>query len=162
MRARGDEFIGYMNNVEAGKYPNDPLVPEGSEFVNDSGVIKNLAFGSFSWLALIESKKDTLRSNHHHLTDSHFLHVISGSMLYWWESADEVVGKETGKNKRMIVVKKGETIFTPPLVVHATYFPVDCVMTSLSRRQRHTHMHEKDLVRHHGFVTLEEARKAVK
>ena len=132
-------FSEYMAAVERDEYPSWPLVPAPPLFKNEAGQIVNLAWGKFAHLALIETHAGRVRSNHYHKTDSHFLTVVSGTMLYFW--------KEQGALK-FIEVKLGETVFTPPLIPHATFFPTDGHIISISRRIRTHEEHESDLIRY--------------
>ena len=110
-------------------------------FVNSAGSIRNIAFGEFRCVSIIESKAGSHRSKHYHLTDAHVLYVLKGSMLYWERELDGAYPDEP------IVVREGESVTTGPLVVHQTMFPVDTVLISCSKKPRDTASHESDVVR---------------
>jgi uncharacterized RmlC-like cupin family protein len=133
-------FAEYMEFVKAGKYPEDPRVPTGPTFTSRPGIIFNLAWGQFEHLALIESFEGAVRSNHYHKTDSHFMTVLSGKMHYFWRAIE-------GGKVQEVVVEPRQTVFTPPMVVHATFFPVHTSILALSRNVRTEKEHEADLVR---------------
>jgi len=130
----GDEGIG--------NYPTDPAVPAGEAFSNESGTIHNLAIGNFKTSTLIYSKGNSLRSNHYHLTDWHIITVVEGVMHYWWRKAGS---KDVPTNP--LTVFPGQSVFTAPMIEHATYFPKPTTLFVVSRNPRDHENHEKDLVR---------------
>lgn len=110
-------------------------------FVNDAGAIQNLLLHECGSVALIRSKAGSVRSNHYHRTDWHYLYVFSGEMLY---QARRVGGTSYPPAQR---VRSGQMVFTPPMVEHRTTFPVDTVLISMARLPRDHATHEADLVR---------------
>jgi len=134
-------FDEYMRAVEDDKYPEDPRVPAGPSFENDNGSILNLAFGDFGGVAIINSTPKSIRSNHYHKTDYHFLAVMVGYVLYYWRPAGS---KEEPK---MAVYHAGDMFFTPPMVEHAVYSPNGSEIVSMSKLSRRHENHEADLVR---------------
>ena len=133
-------FVEYMERVKSENYPEDPEVPTPPTFVSRPGVITNIAWGQFEHLALIDSFPGAVRSNHYHKTDSHFMTVLDGRMEYFWRQVE-------GGEVKTITVIPGQVIFTPPKIVHATFFPVATRILALSRRVRTEKEHEEDLVR---------------
>ena len=140
-----------IHGIHEKTFPKDPKVPPPPTFNNDAGVISNMAWGKFEHLSIIESISGSIRSNHYHKTDSHFMTVLDGEMHYYWlessrpNSPAEMI--EIKPTLKMIEVKRGETVFTPPLVPHATYFPLATRIAALSRKKRTKEEHEADLVR---------------
>ena len=132
----------YTTSVEHKEYPTNPLVPLDPAFINNIGTIQNLLNTPINGVAIITSKKGSVRSNHMHKEDFHYLYIISGSLEYFERSIDEDGSKITPTT-----YKAGDLIFTPPLKVHKTVFFEDCVMMSFSKRNRDHDSHEKDLVR---------------
>ena len=57
--------------------------------------------------------------------------------------------KNVNSNKmpEMIIVKKGNMVFTPPLVEHCMKFPEDTIFLTLSRNPRDQETYEADVVR---------------
>ena len=51
------------------------------------------------------------------------------------------------KATEMIKVKKGNMVFTPPLVEHCMKFPEDTLFLTLSRNPRDQKTYEEDVVR---------------
>lgn len=134
-------FDEYMRAVEDGNYPEEPRVPVGTMFTNDNGSIVNMAFGKFGGFALINSNPQSIRSNHYHKTDYHFLTVTVGAVHYYWRP----VGSK-GEPK-VEIFRAGDTFFTPPMVEHAVYSQRASDIMSLSRLSRRHDTHEADLVR---------------
>ena len=110
-------------------------------FINNNGKIQNLILGNISCVSLIESVKGSMRSNHYHKTDYHYLYIISGSLLY--------LERKVGENNipEPILYTKGQMFFTPELMEHVTIFLEDTVMISMSKNKRSHELHEKDVVR---------------
>ncbi len=44
-------------------------------------------------------------------------------------------------------IRKGEMVFTGPMTEHSTYFEVDTLLLSMSKRARTHELHEQDVVR---------------
>lgn len=117
------------------------VVRPGAAFVNKSGSITNIAFGEFTCVSLIHSLAGSYRSRHWHSTDSHVLYVLKGEMWYVERELDGEYPSEWVK------VQQGESVFTPPLVVHQTYFPRDTMLISMSKNRRDHESHEADVNR---------------
>lgn len=122
--------------------PTEPLVPLLRPFTDARGeiqpIIDDLAMRS---AVRIVSKKGSLRANHFHRTDWHYCFVESGSIEYYH--------RPTGSTEepKMMLVKHGEMMFTPPLVDHGMKFPEDTVFWTLSRNARDQKAYEEDVVR---------------
>jgi quercetin dioxygenase-like cupin family protein len=117
------------------------VIPAPEAFVNDAGTIRNIAFGEFRCVSIIESRAGAWRSNHYHRTDAHLLYVLSGKMIYW----ECAIGSEYPADP--LVLEAGDSVFTHPLRAHKTYFPVDSVLISCSKNPRDHESHEADVVR---------------
>jgi dTDP-4-dehydrorhamnose 3,5-epimerase-like enzyme len=78
-------------------------------------------------LAIIKSKKGTVRSNHYHRNFGHFLYVLSGSFVL--EERDL-----TGRDRTSRTLTEGQIVFTSPCFVHKTTFLEDTVLLSLSEQ----------------------------
>ena len=89
-------------------------------------------------VSIINCLPRTIRSNHSHKKDWHYMYVLEGVMEYFF-----VI-----KNKTyFMIIKKGENVFTPPKELHATYFPVKTVLLVSSKNPRDRETYEKDTVR---------------
>lgn len=133
----------YTDFVDAEQYPTDPIVPLPLPFADDRGVIQNLLNCSVNGAAIIISTKGSVRSNHWHREDFHYLYVVSGSMEYY----ERNLRVPAPSDYKPLIVTAGQMVFTPPNMVHKTVFLSDCVMISFSKRNRDHDSHESDVVR---------------
>ncbi len=69
-------------------------------FKDDRGYIKTLFNLKSNNVSLIFSKKNSIRSNHYHLTDWHYIYVIKGSFEYYYKSL-----RKYSKIKKILVKK---------------------------------------------------------
>jgi quercetin dioxygenase-like cupin family protein len=132
----------YTNAVSEDDFPSDPIVPLDDPFVDERGKIQNLLNTAINGAAIITSKAGTVRSNHWHRSDWHYLYVVSGSMKYYERPVD--TDFQDGKS---YIVAAGEMVFTPPNFIHKTEFIEDTTMISFSKRNRDHDSHEEDVVR---------------
>ena len=109
--------------------------------IDERGYIQSLVNFPMKNLSLISSKKGAVRSNHYHLTDWHYMYVLSGSFDYYY--------RETNSNDDLKCVRviAGEMIFTPPMEDHATVFLEDCDLLAMSRNPRDQKAYEQDVRR---------------
>lgn len=131
----------YVEAVERGEWPMDPMVPLDDGFTDERGVILNLLYGTTQAIARISSRANTMRANHVHATDWHFTFVESGHLHY----LQRKVG-ETGE-PLSLHVDAGDCFFTPPGYEHAMVFPVATVIYTFARNKRTHEVHEADLTR---------------
>lgn len=134
VRAVADEILA-MGNEPVRVVPLPPC------FINAAGSIQNLLEQPCGGVSIIRSRAGSIRSQHYHREDSHFLYVLSGCMHYY----ERPVGST--EKPAPVIVKAGEMVFTPAMVEHATVFPEDTVLVSMSKRARTHEAHEEDLVR---------------
>ena len=122
-------------------WPKEGMVELEAPHTDDRGYIQSLVNFPMKNISLISSKKGTIRSNHYHLTDWHYMYVLSGSFDYYY--------KPTNSNEELqsLRVKAGEMIFTPPMEDHATVFLEDCDLLAISRNPRDQKTYEKDVRR---------------
>ena len=130
-----------VTKEEMESWPSKPLVDLQSPYVDKRGVIQPLVDLMMKSGVMIESKAGSLRANHYHKTDWHYCYVISGQIDYFYKELN------SSKNTEMIIVKKGNMIFTPPLVEHCMKFSVDTLFLTLSRNPRDQETYEADVVR---------------
>lgn len=133
----------YTNSVEKNHYPTDPLVPLDNPFIDERGAIQNLLNTPIQCASIITSKKGSVRSNHFHKTDWHYLYVMSGSMEYY----ERPVDMDHDITQKPLIVNAGQMVFTPPNAIHKTIFIEDTVLLSFSKRNRDHESHESDIVR---------------
>lgn len=130
----------YTDFVNKGAFPVEQKVELDPPFEDARGAIQNIILSPMS-VAIITSKAGSVRSNHYHKTDWHYLYVISGSMEYYERAIDG------SSNVKPTIVKAGEMVFTPPNEVHKTIFLEDTVMLSIAKNIRDHEHHEEDVVR---------------
>jgi len=131
----------YTRLVEEERYPEDPCVPLDEPFVNQAGSIVNLLLEKFTSAALIRSNAYAIRANHYHKTDWHYSLVVSGCIVYGWRPA----GSRAVPEIRRFV--EGQMFFSPPMVEHVMYFPVESSFVTFARNVRDHESHEADVVR---------------
>ena len=135
-----------MNNkefskmVEGGEVPPQLLVPLDAPVIDDRGIIQNLLLSNIGSVAIITSKAGSVRSNHWHLTNWHYLYVITGKMKYLEKDLD-------GQNLTELIVNNGEMVFTPTSKIHRTEFLEDTILLSLGKTPKDHDSHEKDVIR---------------
>jgi dTDP-4-dehydrorhamnose 3,5-epimerase-like enzyme len=122
-------------------WPKTGLVKLDDAHKDDRGFIQSLVNFPMKNLSLISSKKDAVRSNHYHLTDWHYMYVLSGSFDYYYRETN------TTDELKCVRVVAGEMIFTPPMEDHATVFLEDCDLLAMSRNPRDQEAYEQDVRR---------------
>ena len=130
-----------VTDEEMGSWPSEPLVNLQNPFVDKRGSIQPLVDLMMKSAVMINSKAGSLRANHYHKTDWHYCYVISGVIEYFHRDLD------SQKEPELIIVKKGNMIFTPPMVEHCMKFPEDTLFLTLSRNPRDQETYEADVVR---------------
>ena len=123
------------------KYLNKDIVDLPKGYEDDRGVIQPLCDLNMKSASLIVSKPNTWRANHYHKTDWHFIYVLKGSFEYYFKKTktDEEIQKK--------IVKKGELLFTCPVVDHAMFYTEQTEILVLSKNPRDQKTYEEDTVR---------------
>ena len=107
---------------------------------DDRGSILSIVDEKVQNVSIIECNKNTIRSNHYHIKDFHFMYVLEGKIDYFFKSL-------TDNEVFYLEVKNGETIFTPNEEIHATFFPSNTKLIVSSGFPRDQETYEKDTVR---------------
>lgn len=138
-----DAYMASVADADLGlrDYPSDPKVPGGTPFLDKNGSIHNVAFANLGGAAVIESVARSIRSNHYHKTDWHFLVVLHGVLNYYARPAGSSADPE------VYIFREGDIFFTGPMVEHAVFSPTTSTLLSLSRLSRRHDTHEGDVVR---------------
>ena len=126
---------------EQSMWPSEGRVELEAPHVDARGSIQSLVNFPMKNLSLISSKKGTVRSNHYHMTDWHYMYVLSGAFDYYYRPAG------SSDKPKVIRVKAGEMVFTPPLEEHATVFLEDTQLLAMSRNPRDQESYESDVKR---------------
>ena len=119
-----------LTEEEMKAWPKHPLVNLEKPFVDLRGSIQPLVDSIMKSAVMIHSKAGSLRANHYHKTDWHYCYVISGKIKYYYKELNSDKGPE------LLIVEKGNMVFTPPLVEHCMKFPEDTLFLTLSRNPR--------------------------
>lgn len=133
--------IDPLTEEEQRLWPKEPIVILEEPFSDVRGKIQPLVDEMMKSAVLIESKAGSLRANHYHKTDWHYCYVMEGRIQYYHRPTGSEAEPE------MIVVEKGQMVFTPPMVDHGMTFPVDTVFLTLGRNPRDQTSYEQDVVR---------------
>jgi len=121
-------------------------------FVDARGEIMNLFEGRIEHIALITSKKDTVRGNHYHQEDHQYIYLVSGA----FESHS--VDIRNPEKRQVLEVKPGDIVSTPAYIGHAQKFTEDSVFLALTTRQREEGKYEQDTLSYQvidGYVNKE-------
>jgi len=104
------------------------------------GAILNLFEGKIEHIALITSKKDTVRANHYHKKDHQYIYLVSGA----FES--HCLDVKSPEKRQVLEVKAGDIVETPAYIAHAQKFTQDSVFLALTTRQREDGKYEDDTI----------------
>ena len=126
---------------ENGTYKGSCLVELEMPHTDSRGYIQMLLNIPTHNVSLITSKKNSVRSNHYHLQDWHYIYVLSGSLDYYY--------REHGKGLKLqkFIAKQGDLIWTPPMEDHATVFLENTDILALSHLPRDQEAYESDVRR---------------
>tara|TARA_B100000575_G_C23140084_1_gene663228 strand:- start:1878 stop:2306 length:429 start_codon:yes stop_codon:yes gene_type:complete len=117
------------------------IIIENISRSNDSrGEILSIVDDKARNVSIITCNVGSIRSNHYHLEDYHYMYVLEGEMDYFFRDI------ETDK-VNYLKIKKSQNVFTPPMEIHATYFPIKTKLIVTSRNPRDRDTYEKDTVR---------------
>ena len=111
-----------------------------SAFTDARGAIFNLFEGRLGHVALITSRKGSVRANHYHKEDHQFIYLIQGAYESWSCPVNDP------QKKQMLRVTPGDLVETPPLTAHAQRFTEDSVFLALSTRRREQGNYEDDTI----------------
>ena len=123
------------------KYLEKDLLDLPKGYEDARGIIQPLCDLNMKSASLIVSKANTWRANHYHKNDWHFIYVLKGSFEYYFKktNSDEKIKKK--------IIKKGELLFTGPVVDHAMFYTEETEIIVLSKNPRDQKTYEEDTVR---------------
>ena len=124
-----------------GGWPKTKLVKLDEAHRDHRGMIQSLVNLPVNNVSLITSREGTVRSNHYHVKDWHYIYVLSGSFDYYF--------RPTNSNEPLqcIEIKAKHLVFTPPMEDHATIFKEDCELLAISKLPRDQDSYENDVRR---------------
>ena len=116
------------------------LIDNNNRSFDQRGQIKSIVDCSISNVSIITCNPNSIRSNHYHKKDFHFMYVLEGKINYFFSDLEM-------KNINYLKVCKGDTIFTPHLEIHSTHFPIETTLIVSSGFPRDQKTYEEDTVR---------------
>jgi quercetin dioxygenase-like cupin family protein len=119
----------------------NPLVALPKPFVDERGKIQTIVQAEISSVQVITSKAGSIRANHWHRADSHYMYIVSGTMKYHHRAVGSTEAPAS------FVLPAGSLVFTPSNVEHAAEFPEDCVFLNITTGPRDQETYENDIVR---------------
>jgi dTDP-4-dehydrorhamnose 3,5-epimerase-like enzyme len=128
-----------MNEKEL--WPKEPLVKLPEAHADERGAIQPLCDLNMKSASLIFTKKNSWRANHYHKSDWHYIYVLSGTFEYYYRKTN------SEEKIKKLIVKKGELLFTPPLMDHAMLYTEDTSILVVSKNPRDQKTYEEDTVR---------------
>ena len=119
----------------------DPVIKLPPPFVDDRGKIQTLVQAAITSVQVITSKAGTVRANHWHRADTHYMFIVSGQMKYYH--------RPVGSTEPPIsyLLNAGELVYTPSNVEHAAEFPQDCMFLNITTGPRDQDTYENDITR---------------
>lgn len=115
------------------------------EFVDKRGGITRLVDQdklAIQAILRITSKKGTVRANHYHKKDYHYIYIESGSCRY----SEKPANKKRAKVET-VILKPGDLVLTNPGIIHAMDFLKDTVFYAFSTEKREHKKYEEDTKR---------------
>ena len=110
-------------------------------FNDKRGSIQKIVEGIFHSSLLIETNKHSVRANHFHKKDSHYIYVLEGELVYFY--------KKINKHSHLYFskFKISNLFYTPPLYEHVLFFTKKTKFLVFSPHKRSRKEYENDLVR---------------
>lgn len=121
------------------------IVHVDPEFVDERGGIARVLDQNkykIQTILRITSKAGTIRSNHYHKKDYHYLYIESGKCEY-----SEKPVEEKGSEIETVTLVPGDIVLSRPNIIHAVKFLEDSVIYAFSTEQRDPNKYEGDTVR---------------
>lgn len=97
---------------------------------------------TFRGVLRITSKKGSIRSNHYHKNDAHYLYVESGSCQY-----SEKPANDPNARIETVVLKPGDVVLSKPGIIHAVKFLENTILWAFTTEKRVQDKYEKDTIR---------------
>ena len=96
-------------------FSNESTIVNFTDVHKDNrGKISSIVNQTCNNVSIIETSPNSLRSNHYHKRDWHYMYVLEGKLEYFYFS-------NTLNEVKFINVVPGQIIFTPNLEVHPTF-----------------------------------------
>ena len=111
--------------------PNETIKKIDVAYEDERGQISNIIDADIKHIAIITSKKGSIRANHYHPVQIQYEYLISGE----FESYSKDLKKENAKVEKVIIDEKS-LVITPPNIAHAMKFTKDSVMLNITTGAR--------------------------
>lgn len=115
------------------------------EFVDERGYISRIVDTDdypLRAVLYITGKKGTIRGNHFHKTDAHFVYCLSGKFRY----SEKDLTKKRPRTES-VILKPGDVVLSKPGIAHSMKFLEDTVFLAITTEAREQEKYEEDLVR---------------
>ena len=116
----------------------------GTPIIDERGAITNILEVDIriKSILLITSKAGSIRANHYHKKDSHYVYLLNGSMEY----TEKDMSAKNGR-KRSFLLHAGDLVLAPPMMAHAMRFLEDTTFLAFTTEQRDQKSYERDTIR---------------
>lgn len=115
------------------------------EFVDERGYISRIVNQDkypIRAVLYITSKAGTVRANHYHKKDAHYVYCLSGKFRY----SEKDMRKKNPKLES-VILKPGDLILSAPMVAHRMEFLEDTIFLAITTEKRKQDYYEADTVR---------------
>ena len=118
------------------------LKPEFADFRGAITRIINEPKVKIQAVLLLTHKKGTVRGNHCHKKDCHWVYCLSGKFRYY----EKDIRKKNAKAS-FVILKPGDLVLSQPHIAHAMEAMEDTVFLAITTEKRQQKHYEKDTVR---------------
>ena len=115
------------------------------EFVDKRGYISRIIDQGkikIRSVLIIESKKNSVRGNHYHKKDAHFIYCLSGKFKY-----SEKNIKNSNSKITSVILKPSDLVFIKPMFWHQMEFMEQTIFFAFTTETRKQSQYETDTVR---------------
>ena len=115
------------------------------EFVDKRGFISRIVDQKkikIRSVLYITGKAGSIRGNHYHRKDTHYVYCMQGKFKYSEKSL-----KNPKSKVESVILKPGDLVLTPPMKAHSMKFIKDSVFLAITTETRNRKSYERDLVR---------------
>lgn len=115
------------------------------EFIDERGAITRIINEpEFKVRAVLRltHKKGTIRGNHYHKKDYHWVYCASGKFRYYEKNMKAKNGKTAS-----VILKPGDLVLSKPHIAHAMEALEDTVFWAITTEKRQQKAYEKDTLR---------------
>ena len=112
--------------------PNEIVKKIDPEFEDGRGAIINVLEEPICHVAVITTKKGSIRGNHYHPEQTQYVYLVSGK----YESVSKNLKDKNSKEEK-VMVEPNSLVITPPMIAHAMRFLEDSVMLNLTTGHRY-------------------------